>query len=258
MKFSLNYRSKHKQEADEIRCPINQLGTIFPFVKDNPDKRYNIIIADNSSIEHDCMIEQIEYVKQVADNYTIQCGDIATFRGLLETGYNAYLRFPVVDWETFQNLQKSGSSDIYIDGPLGFQSSALVKGKKNTMIRVSPTISPNVSLSIDSTNASSFFIRPEDLDKYNGAIDIIDFKMIDQDKEDTLFQIYKHGTFNFNLKELIEGLNCTVPNLFIPSDFAQARLNCGQHCKIPGRGCSLCDTQLSLTNTIVDYFEKSN
>lgn len=47
------------------------------------------------------------------------------------------------------------------------------------MIRVSPTISPNVSLSLDSTNANSFFIRPEDLDKYNEAIDIIDFKMID-------------------------------------------------------------------------------
>lgn len=57
MKFSLNYRSKHKQEADEIRCPINQLGTIFPFIKDNPNKRYNIIIADDSSIEHDRMIE---------------------------------------------------------------------------------------------------------------------------------------------------------------------------------------------------------
>lgn len=258
MKFSLNYKSKHKQQADEIRCPINQLGTIFSFIKDNPDKRYNIIIADDSPIARDKMIEQIEYVREVAENYTIQCGNIPTFRSLVDAGYNAYLRFPVTDWETFRYLQTIGASDIYIDGPLGFQTSALVKGKDSVAIRVSPTVSPNTALSIKDTNANSFFIRPEDLEKYSNAIDIIDFKVANQEKEDTLFQIYKRGTFGFNLKELIEGLNYTVPNLFITPDFAQNRLNCGQRCKIPGKSCHLCDTQFSLTNTVLSYFEKAN
>ena len=48
MIFSVNYHSQYKQEAQEIRCPINQLGTIFTFIKDNPNKRYNITMKNNS------------------------------------------------------------------------------------------------------------------------------------------------------------------------------------------------------------------
>lgn len=48
MIFSVNYHSQYKQEAQEIRCPINQLGTIFTFIKDNPNKRYNITMKNSS------------------------------------------------------------------------------------------------------------------------------------------------------------------------------------------------------------------
>lgn len=257
MLFSLNYKSSHKQEADEIRCPINQLGLIFQFIKDNPDKRYNIIVAEDSHVERDRMIEQIEYVKAVANNYTIQCGNIPTFRSFVDNGYNAYLRFPVADWETFQGLKSCGASDIYIDGPLGFQHDALIKAKDNVNIRVSPTLSPNVSITKDETNANSFFIRPEDLKSYEQAIDIIDFKIDDQDKEDVLFQIYKRGSFAFDLKELIQELNVSVPNLFIPPEFGKYRLNCNQKCKEPTRNCHLCDIELSLINKIINYFENT-
>ena len=257
MLFSVNYKSAYKQEADEIRCPINQLGLIFPFMKDNPDKRYNI--ADVSSIERSKAIEQIEIVKEITNNYTIECGDIATFRSLIFNGYNAYLRFPVTDWETFDNLVKQGASDIYIDGPLGFQSSAIIKAKQNNpvKIRVSPTVSSNAVLGTSKT-ASSFFIRPEDLSEYKNVIDIIDFKVPEQEKEDTLYKIYKRGTFDFNLADLIEHLNMKVPNLFIQKEFVEHRLNCGQRCKMPGKTCHLCDTQISLTNTLLNYFERNN
>lgn len=261
MLFSLNHKSKHKQEADEIRCPVNQLGLIFPFIKDNPNKRYNIIVADGSSIEYNKLVEQIEYVKEVVqnNNYTIECGDIITFHGFAENGYNAYLRFPVTDWETFDNLKQMGVSDIYIDGPLGFSCPALIKAKEDSAvkIRISPTISPNASLS-SSTNASSFFVRPEDLPAYEEAFDIIDFKMPNQEKEDTLFTIYKRGTFNYNLQELIEELNIRVPNLFVRPEFAKQRFNCGQRCRVPGKSCHLCDTQFSLTNALLDYFKEGN
>ncbi len=207
------------------------------------------------------MIEQIEYVKAIAQDYTIECTDIATFRGFKTAGYNAYLRFPVTDWETVYCLIAAQVSDIYIDGPLGFSHDMFVKLKKDNdiKIRVSPTVSPNVALTdINTSNANSFFIRPEDLDKYSDVIDIIDFKIKDQEKEDTLFSIYKRGTFNFNLKELIEQLNISAPNLFITKDFAKMRLNCRQRCKTPDGNCHLCDTQLTLTNTILNYFEQSN
>lgn len=257
MLFSLSYKSAHKQEADEIKCPVNQLGLILPFMKDNPNKRYNI--ADVSSVERNKMIEQVELVKEIVEDYTIECDNIATFRSLVFNGYNAYIRFPVTDWETFNNLVQSGASDIYIDGPLGFQCSTIIKAKQNNSIkiRVSPTISSNAALGSSKT-ATSFFIRPEDLSAYEDMIDIIDFKIPEQEKEDTLYKIYKRGTFNFNLADLIEHLNMRVPNLFIQKEFVEHRLNCGQRCKLPSKACHMCDTQISLTNTLLDYFEKNN
>lgn len=257
MLFSVNYKSAYKQEADEIRCPVNQLGLILPFIKNNPNKRYNI--AAVSSVERPKMIEQIDIVKEITDNYTIECNDISTLISLIFNGYNAYLSFPVTDWETFSNLVNQGVSDIYIDGPLGFQFDAVIKAKQDNpvKIRVSPTVSPNAALSSLETS-SSFFIRPEDLTRYEEMIDIIDFKIPEQEKEDALYKIYKRGTFDFNLADLIEHLRLRVPNLFIQKEFVDYRLNCGQRCRIPGKSCHLCDTQVSLTNTLLDYFKRNN
>lgn len=138
---------------------------------------------------------------------------------------------------------------------LGFSVPSLEK-LENVNIRVSPTVSPNAALG--SSDVTSFFIRPEDLSLYENAINIIDFKVTDQDKEDTLFKIYKRGSFLFDLSQLIENLNQKTPNKFIPQGFGKYRLDCGQRCKIPGRSCHLCQTELSYTNTMMKYFEQEN
>lgn len=257
MLFSLNYKSPHKQEADEIRCPINQLGTVLNFIKANPNKRYNIAINKDYPDRIEKAIGQINIIKSIVEDYTIRCEYIPHFKELINKGYNAYLRFPVADWESFNNLDQNGATDIYIDGPLGFQYDVLKSQKNNRKIRVSPTISPNAALST-SSNINSFFIRPEDLHLYNKVIDVIDFNEPNQEKEDTLFSIYKRGTFNFDLKELIPALNASVPNLFIGDTFGQNRLNCGQRCKIPGCSCHICETQQKITNKIISYLNKSN
>lgn len=44
MILSVNSNSSYKRAAGEIRCASNQLGTIFEFVKNNPNKRYNILL----------------------------------------------------------------------------------------------------------------------------------------------------------------------------------------------------------------------
>lgn len=49
MLFSVSYKSAHKQEADEIWCPWNQLGLLWEFIKDNKEKRYNVLVNDVSS-----------------------------------------------------------------------------------------------------------------------------------------------------------------------------------------------------------------
>ena len=253
MLLSLNYLSQHKTDADELRCPINQLGLIFDFIKENPQKRYNILKEKIELTPR--ILEQIDYVRNVAKDYTIECTSIAELRELIHLGYSAYLKFPVVDWETFQGLRRLRVSDIYIDGPLGFQIQNLIDGKGDVKIRVTPTASPNASL-FALPAANHFFIRPEDTLLYSNAIDIFDFRQYDSreafaTKEDVLFEIYKRGSYNMDIKHLIE--YAPSANNRTLSDFAENRLNCGQKCMIPGYKCHWCDNYFTFVERAVKY-----
>ena len=254
MIFSVNHHSKYKKDAGEIRCPINQLGLLFEFIKDNPDKRYNITIKNTESISEK-EEQQIELIKAVTENYTIKCRTVSQLSNLLFQGFNAYLSFPATDWETFSELQNLGVSDIYIDGPLCFQMNKIALAKKNTKIRMSPTLSPNSSLTRGEPN--DFFVRPEDLPIYK-AVDVIDFNETEQDKEDALFSIYNRGTFNYSLKDLMVNLPYDINNLLFKEDFATHRLNCGQRCKEPDRSCHLCSNYFALIENSLKLAKKSD
>lgn len=254
MLYSVSYLSPHKQEADEIKCPYNQLGLIFPFMQEFPAKRINIIA--NSTANLDKLYEQINLVKEATQNYTIECGDPSLLQIMLNKGYHAYLATPVTDWETFLILKRLGVSDIYIDGPLGFSMNKIARGKEDVKIRVSPSVSPNTVLSAES-NLTSFFIRPEDLDLYDDYVDVIDFQTAKLEKENKLFDIYKRKSFMFDLSLLIDNLNDSINNLYVTNDFGLERLNCHQICKIPGRFCPFCETHVKFTETIANYLQES-
>lgn len=128
------------------------------------------------------------------------------------------------------------------------------EGKKNSLIRVSPTISPNAALD-KIKKPNMFFIRPEDLQLYS-PIDVIDFREPNQETEDALYSIYKRGTFNFNLNELVKNLNNDTNNLFIQEDFAKMRRNCGQRCKTPGYMCRYCECYFNILHYSFDLLEK--
>ena len=253
MLYSLDYHTKYKQEADELRAPWNQGGQLKEYL--SQEKRFLITDITNSNLSD--AIKELDKIKD-AYNYTVSCGDLSVLLTLLDEGYNAFLRYPITDWESYQNLAAAGVSDIYIDGPLAFNCKNIAASKGDIKIRVSPQVSANASLLPLDVTANTFFIRPEDLKIYEDAIDIIDFKEKDQQKEDTLFKIYKRGTWPGDLRDLIGTVHESVPNPFLKPEFGQSRYNCGQICKIPGRSCHLCQTQFSLTNLVVDYFSEKN
>lgn len=250
MKFSVSYKSKYKDKADEIKCPINQLGLI---VKNYPDKRFNVVMTPDITME-----KAIEQLKLIPSDYTVECSNIRTMQSLIAGGHKAYLKYPATDWETFSNLLSMNVSDIYIDGPLGFQCGVIAEAPLNgTLIRVSPTVSANAALST-SDNANSFFIRPEDLHVYEPAIDIIDFNVDDVDKEEALFSIYTRGTFDFSLDQLVSEVHIPVMNYMIQDDFAKIRYNCCQVCKVPKRSCHHCYNCLHLANSLHTYLKASD
>ena len=245
MIISVNYHSKYRKMAQEVRCPYNQLRTIFNFIKENPNKRYVVVFPKDG--DYNKLIEQVEFVKAVANDYTIQCSDIKSCLALISQKYNAYLKYPVTDWETFENLRKAQVTDIYIDGPLGFQCKQLAIAKKGVKIRISPTVSPNSAISAYRL-PNSFFVRPEDLQlqEYQEAIDVIDFNVDDTELEDTLYGIYSRGNFNFAVNSLFKGLPYSFYNVLFDDEFGATRATCGQRCKVPGHFCHYCDNYMKM------------
>lgn len=245
MIYSVNYQSKNKLAAGEVRCAYNQLGQIYDFMKEHPDKRYVITVKPDTDYQK--LKQQVNYVRAVVNNnYTIECSDyyiMQLVRENLGDDISVFISYPVADWETFNNLISIGVSDIYIDGPLGFDMETISKKKGNVKIRVSPTISPNVAL-FPKRSECSFYIRPEDINSdFYTAIDVIDFHMDKQEQEDTLFNIYNDGVFMSDINKLIPGLRPGVSNISLSAmgDIAKVRSNCKQRCESDGNchHCSL-------------------
>lgn len=265
MKYSVSSKIDRKkmEDADEIRCAFNRLGDIYSFIKDNPNKRYVIEMGDFSVIDKeifDKLIEQTKYLEAIPNkDYVIQCKNFNELHLLIDSGFKAYFKYAATDWETFDNLLKLGVSDILIDGPLGFNVTKLKKAKSyfDVNIRAIPHASSNALYNnSELTNTNTFFIRPEDTDYYEDAIDVFEFNAA-PDTEETLFDIYKRKSYNFNLRLLIKQLNINVENLFIRKDFAERRINCGQKCKSFQRrnSCNYCETMLKLTNNLAAAFK---
>lgn len=122
--------------------------------------------------------------------------------------------------------------------------------------RISPIISPNASLAAGKPN--NFFVRPEDLRFYSPIVDIIDFKEPNQDKEDALFTIYKRGTFNYSLKDLIPNFPYDINNIYFTDEFVSHRLNCGQRCKEPKSTCHLCGNYFNVIQNSLKLIKKTN
>lgn len=253
MKYSVSYQSSHKQEAEEIKCPQNQLGLLWEFIKDHPEKRYCIEVEEIN----ERTFEQLDIIKSTGSEYTVACGRATTLLIMLEKDYPAFWAAPVTDWETFDNLRDLGVTDIYIDGPLCFSIDKARSAAAGVNLRISPSVSPNTALAAI-TPVNSFFIRPEDISLYDKRIDIIDFNTTNIDKENVLFNIYKRGSYNRKLSELIIGLPIDVLNPMIHNSFGKERLNCGQKCKIPGYSCHYCDNQMLLAKNTVDYLQVSD
>lgn len=256
MKYSISYNTdiKLREKADEIRVPLNKLGYLYDFIKAHPNKRYVIILDNIMNIDAHSE-KQINYVKAVVgNNYSIECNQIAQMHQIADLGYNFYYKFGVADWESFGNLMEIGVTDIFIDGPLGFDINtlSLIKEKHDINVRVRPNISSNAAFARNKATvpANSFFIRPEDLSLYEKAIDILVFdKETSPLKEEMMFNIYHRGYYDSNISDIIHEIYPNINNQTVHPNFAQNRTNCRQKCK-SGSRCSLCISSFDVANKL--------
>lgn len=151
-----------------------------------------------------------------------------------------------MDWEQFHMLLKAGVNDINISGPLAFEMSKVKQVlevlDRKVIIRATPNLVVNSNSNTDPL--IGFYIRPEDVELYEGFIDVLEFEGLEH--QDTFFSIYaEHKSFIGNLNQCIYNFQEQVDNKGLITLFGERRRDCGRQCLSGGR-CNRCYTLADL------------
>ena len=151
-----------------------------------------------------------------------------------------------MDWEQFNMLLKAGVSDINISGPLAFEMSKVKRVlevlDRKVIVRATPNIVTNFNPNTDSL--IGFYIRPEDIELYEGFIDVLEFEGLEH--QDTFFSIYaENRSFIGNLNQCIYNFQESIDNKGLVTLFGERRRDCGRQC-LNGGLCNRCYTLAAL------------
>lgn len=163
-----------------------------------------------------------------------------------------FYAYPVLSCFELNGLKALGVSYVYVSAPLFFKTDKIKE--YNIPIRYVP----NLSYSAYIPHENGFhgtWIRPENIELYNGVNNICEFDGINLEQERLLFDIYKERhEWPGDLNLLFVNFNFSVPNRIVDNRIGEVRLNCGQKCEENGT-CHLCDQFLEFEKTILKYKE---
>ena len=261
MKYCVDYKHgfKYIKEINELNINYNPKDTsLEQFLLNYKDKRINIYIKD----EPDFIINHREKLfGQLAEKHP-DVDFALVIPGFkrsekTEVMYNAIKDYPiryfffdmVTDWDTLLGYMDYHPSDMFIAEALGFELNkvAEILHKHNIRIRTYANVAQS---SWKQTPAlKKFFIRPDDVDRYEPYIDVIEFFGKENSKE-TLYRIYaKEKKWFGPLKEVILDFNSDIDSRYIIPIFAQKRLSCGRRC-MKGKTCHVCEAIERLSETL--------
>lgn len=150
-----------------------------------------------------------------------------------------FSRTVATNWDQFYVLAKSGATDIYISGYLGFclnEVRAAARNFSNVVIRNIPNLA--IADSPYTKEIYQFFIRPEDIDKYAQYIDVFEFYEFTDTAADVLYRAYGiNKRWYGELREIIVNIeNLDINNKHLPERFSSRAI-----CKKKCYKCNLCD-----------------
>lgn len=228
----------------ELSHPINRLGDIYKKVLHNTTniQRINIVAEKDKNLNDKKLLQQIDLIKSLDIDYTVKCNTFSQVDILKEKGYNFYLDLVVTDWEKFHTLVNYGVSDIFIDGPLGFDIKHLAK--KNVIIRTNPCFSYNT---LNPHTETFFFIRPEDINLYENYIDIFEFN------DTNILDIYLKQDYLFNIQDIVSQFPQPFNNKLFPNTWGKIRMGCGMTCMRELESCHFCTSATKIQKILMKY-----
>ena len=159
-------------------------------------------------------------------------------------------------FEMLYNFFDLGVSDVYITNELGFdiKRAAALCHEHNVNVRCFPNIAQ--SCWDNEPVLTRFFIRPDDIEKYNDYIDVCEFYNLSfyDNKRTTAEVLYKVYTedkhWNGELGEIIQGLPAIeVDNRFLHPAWVNKRIDCQKKC-LKGGSCNMCNELKTLADIL--------
>ena len=265
MKYCLPFfiNSQYKDTVDELYIEVYETSDILrlpAFLEEHQQQRVIIVIEDYDFIIKDKF--KMIANKMTTGNFTICMGAGWDFYLKREfANYCNKYNFPFFfqkgagDWDTLRGMLDMGVSDVYVVEALGFELDKVADAVHTfgAQVRCYPDVAQS---SWNGANPLyAFWIRPEDVDVYEGYIDVLESARKSKDvvKSDVFYDIYGKNKFWLgDLNVLIDGLaqaGISIDSRRIVEPWAQRRLQCGKKC-IKGNSCRVCHYALSLAETL--------
>lgn len=215
---SININEKYPEYADEI--------TIYnpsSFIKLDSNKQYHFVIED---------VTDIPPLDKIESNVVYSSPVFATVEYLIDKGYPIFYQGLVRDWYTFKMLAEMGVPQIRIAEPIIFDTETILKYKEKY---------PNLKIRAwgnraHITNVTDWFLRPEDIDMYEGIIDILELSSV------AALELYHNKQYLLDIKDYLP--QSTIPSvsnpMFDKKDFAEKRMKCKQRCITSCSACRNC------------------
>lgn len=261
MKYSIKYNSASKilNQVDEVIIHYTQKNAkdLIDFILNKDFKRIVIDITENEDIFYDRQ-EYINLKKVLINNpeknFSIKISsnyDIEKIKILKTEGIPFFTNHLVSNWDLLNGLIELGVSDVYIVEALAFdlENVKAKTSKNNIQIRVFPNIAQ--SSWTEENDITKFFIRPEDVQYYEGYVDIFEF-FGDKLEAELLYKIYNKDKKWFGkLNEIIDFLNSDIDSRYLIPKFGEARVKCGKMCSKNGK-CKICERCYNISRTLED------
>jgi hypothetical protein len=236
------------KKIDEIKLKSNDWQYLSVLAENFPNKDIIIELAKDFSLE--TFLVENTYLNKLI----IACDNYGQMQLCKSYNVRFYYKYSITSFYELKALKDLGACYALIGIPLIFDLDNVIK--YNIPLRVIPNIAYEPYLPHEN-GIYGQWIRPEDVEKYEKYIDVLEFYTEGSNKvqkEAAMYKIYAEDkTWPGNLNLIIDNLNFNVDNrLFYAEDnLAERRMNCKHKCMIGA--CRFCESQFQFESVLRSY-----